>query len=712
MNKSKATITGQNQTFTLRDGLLYVFFHKKIILIGFFIPIVLMAIFATQFPLFYKAEARLMVLFSREQSGAQDLMGAPTVVSVDGLRATATEVGILRSSEVLQKVIADIGEEALFPELLRPRLFGLLPAYSPEERTQRAIDLAQERIHIDIPTDSNIVTVSFDHENRETALSVVQVLLDVYLDHRAKVFENPRSPFLLKEAERDLQLLQETERELTQTKARYKIIDIGQDILLAVNQVDSIVQRSRQMDERQAAVRAEIEEAAKSLDALPISVPSFQETTNHTDNDAVRNERLALQLERRQLSERYQADYPRIQDIDKQLDAITNFLKKNQPIYKTDRQVRNPTIEFLTNHYLTLKIEGEAVTHQVAQLAAQKAIAEKRVAELTLVAEKINDLDRRRSIQEETYREYNRRAEAARIEEATARLRSANVRVIASAYASPTGHSMVPSLMAGGVFLGLLLGAVSGVIAAYGRQVMLTPVEVEKRLGLPVVSSFSDEHQPRAKGKNAAEMIYLVARLRESGAESTTLKTIQIVSSSRLENQSKFVRQLAVEVVRGYGEKTLIIDLNEKMSAHRRILVRPDAEAAPLFTGDGEGLADEISPEVFPTVLPNLFLTENASVSVLGDPRVNRQRLGEILEKLGASYDVIILDLPPFDVHRIGLRYAPLTDGSLTIVRAAATRLPAALNLKETILSAGGDILGAVLTERRYYIPKGILRWL
>jgi hypothetical protein len=46
------------------------------------------------------------------------------------------------------------------------------------------------------------------------------------------------------------------------------------------------------------------------------------------------------------------------------------------------------------------------------------------------------------------------------------------------------------------------------------------------------------------------------------------------------------------------------------------------------------------------------------------------------------------------------------------IVRAEKTRALAARQLKETVLAAGGDILGFVFTFRGYYIPEALYKWL
>lgn len=696
-----------NDAYTLRDIVANAFFHRKAILIAFLIPLILAMAAATQAPRRYTAETRLMVLFSREQSGAQDLLGAPSIISVDGMRATQTEVQLLKSSEVIQGMIDDVGSERLFPELGRRRLLGLLPPLEEEERTEKAVELVLRHLRVDAASDSNIVQVSYSHPDRAVALEAVSALVDIYLDHRHGVFENKRSTFLLAEAARFLRQLRNAEAAIEQVKKDYDIVDIDQETLLAVNQVDSLVQRTRHLLERQAGVRSEVANARATLDALPTMVSSFSEWTNQTQNDLARNQRIELETQRELLIDRYQDTHPRIAEIDKELDAIERFQKQHQPRYQTERTIRNPAVEFITNHLLTLQIEEEAVGHQLAELHDLKETAEARAAQVREASQRLRDLERERTIAESSYREYSARAEAARIEEHSARVRNANVRVVEAAFAPPSGHSLAPSILAGGLFAGLVLATLSGLIAARGRQVILAPTEAKRRLLLPPLATFDHDGDGGGRG-NGEEMIFLVNRLFDTDASGERLKMLQVVSPTGQEGQHEVLRDLARETAAGFGLRTLIIDLDGRNSGHREALGADQAGVPVVPPGDGKPAL----PGILPTRHANLFLTADTAASQLGDQRIERVQAQKLLKAVGEAFDVILIDAPLLRTNRMALRFAPLVDGTIILVRAEETRLPAALNLKDTILEAGGDLLGVIVTGRRFHIPRGILRWL
>ncbi len=64
-------------------------------LIAFVLPILAGIVTAFLTRTTFDVEARFLVLFSREQTGAQDLLGSPSIISIDGLKATETESEIM-----------------------------------------------------------------------------------------------------------------------------------------------------------------------------------------------------------------------------------------------------------------------------------------------------------------------------------------------------------------------------------------------------------------------------------------------------------------------------------------------------------------------------------------------------------------------------------------------------------------------------------------
>ncbi|MAM75313.1 MAG: hypothetical protein CMO29_16065 [Tistrella sp.] len=110
--------------------------------------------------------------------------------------------------------------------------------------------------------------------------------------------------------------------------------------------------------------------------------------------------------------------------------------------------------------------------------------------------------------------------------------------------------------------------------------------------------------------------------------------------------------------------------------------------------------------------MPRLDVTVDAAGSTLGRMRTEVGELGVLIEGLASRYDFVIVDAPATRNSFVALRLAPVVDGSILVVRAEHTRAPVASHTRDQILDAGGDMLGAVVTGRRFHIPRAIYRWL
>lgn len=81
-----------------------------------------------------------------------------------------------------------------------------------------------------------------------------------------------------------------------------------------------------------------------------------------------------------------------------------------------------------------------------------------------------------------------------------------------------------------------------------------------------------------------------------------------------------------------------------------------------------------------------------------------RNRLAE----LRLEFDYTILQGPAAAVSAEASLLGHLSDGVILVLEAGSTRRLNALRAKERLQSAGVRILGAVLTERRFPIPKAL----
>lgn len=296
------------------------------------------------------------------------------------------------------------------------------------------------------------------------------------------------------------------------------------------------------------------------------------------------------------------------------------------------------------------------------------------------------------------YREYAMQAEAARIDEDAMRQETANVRVIDWADAPLRSHSMALNFVLAGVFGGLLFGGLAGLGAAWNRQVFVLPAEVERVLAMPLLALFNRHQETARLPGGVDEVAFLATRILDHREGGHPLKTLQFLSPDAAETRRKLVFAVARELAASHGRRVLLLDLETAGASVGIELGTQRREVSGVALVDSE--------------VAGLWVSRDAVQSPLGQTRTERSRLREGIQAIAADFDVVLLAVPNYGASHLGLRLAPTVDATLLVLRAEETRIPVALRMREEILDAGGDILGAVVTGRRFHLPRMVYRWL
>jgi polysaccharide biosynthesis transport protein len=244
-------------------------------------------------------------------------------------------------------------------------------------------------------------------------------------------------------------------------------------------------------------------------------------------------------------------------------------------------------------------------------------------------------------------------------------------------------HAAVPSqtesskkrlmVMAGSSLLGLALGAALVLSRHYPLGVFRTTGQVKQALGLmalmvPTVQSATGKKlsamtdyaldMPNSRFAESFKFLWsLISRVqRENGA-----KVIGIVSSVAEEGKTTVAANLAGQVATYGGMRTLLIDADLVHQSLTRAMA-PEA-AAGLF----EALATPARLEDF------VVKQERSGVDVLAVPLASRAlptaqvlnspKLQELLAAARASYDVIIIEMPPIAVVADAMILSRYCDG-------------------------------------------------
>lgn len=88
------------------------------------------------------------------------------------------------------------------------------------------------------------------------------------------------------------------------------------------------------------------------------------------------------------------------------------------------------------------------------------------------------------------------------------------------------------------------------------------------------------------------------------------------------------------------------------------------------------------------------------------------RRIPEFLTRLRQTFDLVLIASPAATDAPMGVLLSRFVDGNILVLESGRTRAPVAMELRESLSSSGGTVVGAVLTRYRSFVPRLLQRWL
>ena len=683
--------------FSLRDVFVQGFYNIRIVLACVLAGLALGIVGALLSPPQFTADSSLLVLPDPTDVLVPQGPSGPAA-NDQILRIVQSDVQILQSDPVIEAAIRRIGPEKLADLGGLPFLHhhGARPMADTAERFKKALRVSAE------PT-SNVVHVSFTASDRNLSAQALEALIAAFGDRRAAMFLDPAYGPQGEELRRYAAQLRGIDGQIQQLGAKNGVIDIAQDTQLANNRLDNLNQRLSQAKERLSAADAELSATSQGVAATPARVFQSQDSTNAIANDDARNTLLRLRQDRAHLAAQYTDKWPGLKEDDAKIAAAEAQMTQNgRDRYLTDRTQRNPVLDQLDSRLSNLKIERQSLAEQIAELGRQIGQAQGRIGQLRDVSGQIHDLQRQRDVTDGIYRQLSVTQAGAALRDQAQGLRDSGFRVIEPPAPPAKPHSLRLTFLIGGLLLGIVLAVVVSGLAMLGRQVFITPGEASRSLRIPNLAHFDARESHFRSPEGRAAVGRFATLLVDTAVDGRLLKVIQI-AATEAEDKSDFALELARAIAAEQSQRTLLVDFDSEARYAKMIDKSPAVRTLP---------ASSATLTVARTSTPKLWLALDAGASPFGDPRLPLTEVQASLEAIQPHFDrILIVARKDFSQYAARRLYA-LADANVLVVRAEKTRAPAARQLKETVLAAGGDILGFVFTFRGYYIPEKLYRWL
>jgi polysaccharide biosynthesis protein PslE len=431
----------------------------------------------------YTSETALLLRLGREYIYTPEVGDAQggSPVAYDREQTLMAEARILSSRDIKERVIDKLGLAKIYPHLADGEA---------APRREAAVVAFERNLQADLLKGSNLLQVSFTHPNPQIAAQVLSELIDAYLAKRAVIFAS--AGYGTAEADfvkRTIQLNAAEER-IAALKQERGIRAFGEEqtLLLAQRNAIEVRKADAALSLSQSASRAQA--LRDSLTSVAGDVMLSSETQRSEAADSARKTLLDLRLKERDLSARFAETHPMVQDVRNDISRTEEFLRELEakPL-KTQKTGRNPTRDVAESELLRSLAEQRGAAAGAAQLSRQRAEIDQRLEAFANSERELLSLERERRLAEANYEAAAKRLRDELAMEELDRKRRSNVSIVQPPLVPLQGKSIAPLILVVGTILSLCVAALVAFLSALWRDTFLTPEQLERELGIPVLAA-------------------------------------------------------------------------------------------------------------------------------------------------------------------------------------------------------------------------------
>lgn len=624
----------------------------------------------------------------------------------EALQDIKTQIELLKSTALVRRILA-----ALDPEYARGSAPGgmqwLVGASAGKRLTREEAErLAAQSLEVQSPAQTRVVQVSFDATDPKRAAEFLNTLTAVFIQSGMEARSNAgrQTREWLEHKLDDMRAtLRKSEDALQQYATQSGLMYIGDRSTIAEEKL-----RHLQAELSKAhAVRVEKQtrfDLART--ASPESLPDVIGDPNLREYQL----RLAeLKRQQAELSIVYMPEHVRLQRIRAQV----------QPLEDAFQRERKAVLDRIRNEY--------------DEAAAREALLDREYrSQVDLLGREAHYgvqygiLQREAESNRTLYDALLRRAQEAAVGSA---LKVANVRVVDPA--EPPDLPYKPRLMINlplGILAALFCGLVLVFVQDCSDMSFQSPVEARRCLDAPELGVvFSAPRRLRDKlqmsvlpaslpllgnrggtsdmaelaiiqqrsSSTAASVRAVVASLLLSGVDRRP-RVMVITSAGPGEGKTTIASNLSLALAE-VGHRVLLIDGDlRRPRLHELFTVQNDCGVATVLESGDNSVVERLTQK---TRMPGLYVMPAGPASEAAANLLYSLRLAQLLERLKAQFDTIIIDTPPVVMLPDARLFGRLADGVILVTRAGRTARSAAQLVRQRFADDAIRVLGFVLND-------------
>ena len=472
------------KSISIRDVFTIVLKHKGKILTVFLGTIMTVMGYTLLMPPTFEAQASLMVKIGREHMYRSEFGGITPALPFDQERIVESEIQILSSRDLTQRVIETLGIAAIYPEISEKPPREITPLEAAIRKMQDHLSVAKVR-------DSNVIKVTFENRSPTLAAQSLSLLVNFFKEKHLEVFSNPKASFLEKQLIVHQNKLKASKSALQSFKQEHGLSSLEEERRLLLEQRRDLDAKLKETNHTMYGLASKLRLLKKQISQISVSTSLESVSARERVIDETKAHLLSLRLKEQDLSTRYKAKSRFVENIRKEISMVETFID-DQESHLTDtvKTGKNPVYQALELEILRAESERTFFKTQAEEITEQLQELNKTLASFDELEKELSTLQLNVDSDQQNYATYLAKVEEARVSEEMDQLKMANISIIQppTVPEKPVKPSIAVNFLLG-IFAGGLAGLVFAFVSEHFERGYSRPEFVSQDLGLPILSS-------------------------------------------------------------------------------------------------------------------------------------------------------------------------------------------------------------------------------
>ena len=382
----------QGQASSPRDFLTILFKHKYTILMIFFAVVATVTIGSFLLPPTYEAKSSLLLKFGREYIYRSEVgeRGSDTrpLIPLNQEEVINSEIQILTSRDLIEKVIASIKVENIYPDLAEDPPKTVTPL-------EAAILIFEKKLSVEGIKKSNVIQISFQHKDPHIAAKAVNFLVEFLKEKHLQVYSDPKSSFLEQQLLAYEQRLKESQNKLEDFKQKYQVFSLEEQRTLLLKQRTDLDTIFKAAQNQVKELQNKLSSLKNQMRTVSKDVPLYTETERYKIVDDAKAQLLSLQLKEQELLQKYNENTALVINVRKEIKIVQDFIKKQEEDLRGKvRTGQNIVYQDIEREMFKTQSELSSQEARRATLQGQIAQLDKEIQTLDLRENQLQNLKR------------------------------------------------------------------------------------------------------------------------------------------------------------------------------------------------------------------------------------------------------------------------------------------------------------------------------